>query len=388
MIKMINAFTVEVDIIETAVADIIDGLGEDAFLKNSVALVHCHNEFITTGVLDAVCKALPCETAGISCSIPAVNGTDAALALTVTVLTSETCRFKVTNFDAREKDNVHELMTNAAKELILRNEDGSELYPALVMPYMSFVSYASGDMTVRILSSALPGIPLFGSLPISDEVDFSGSYTIYTGEVTEHGGVLIAIYGDIAPNFRMTSVREGTVFNTGGYVNSAHGNILYEIDGMKAWDYVVAKGVATKDTYHGILGQPMVFNNTDGSQNMRNCLNIDFKTGSLILAGDTEEGAYVDFAIISADDIRHSATGITAEIEEAAKDASVIFIYSCATRLWTLGPNTTDEIKIISDILKDKSFTFAYSGGEIIPMLVNGKYVNTFQNNNLTVCTF
>jgi hypothetical protein len=386
MIKMMTAFTTEVDIAEVAVSQILAGLDTAALRENCIALVHCHSEFVETGVLEAVCRALPCESAGITSSLPAVKGTSAQLALTVTLLTSDKCTFKVAEFDATARESVYPHITEAAKTLI--KHDGSrDIYPSMVFSYISFMSFASGDISVKTLAAALPGVPLYGSLPVSDNMDFTQSYTIRNGVCSEHGGSFVAVYGDIKPTFRLTSVREGNVFNTGGRVDKCDGNLLFTIDGMNAWDYIVSKGVTTKETYRNILGQPMIFKYPDGSQTMRNCLNVNFDNGSLILAGDVYEGALVDFAMISADDIRRSTTGLAAEIESAVKDSSVVFIYSCATRLWTLGANMTDEIDIISKILKNKKFSFAYSGGEIVPLTVDGKYVNTFQNNNLTVLT-
>jgi hypothetical protein len=119
---------------------------------------------------------------------------------------------------------------------------------------------------------------------------------------------------------------------------------------------------------------------------MRNCLNIDFEKKAIVLSGDALPGAVVDFTLITAEDIRISAAEIADEIAYIAKEASVVLIYSCATRLWQLATNTTDEINIISEKLTGKRYSFAYSGGEIYPMLVDGKYINTFQNNNLCAC--
>jgi hypothetical protein len=387
MIKMMTAFTTEVDIAETAVAELKAQLEKYTLLTNSVGFVHCHNEFVASGVLEAVCAALPFETAGISCSLPAVNGSSAQLALTLTVLTSDSCTFAVADFNTTGAESVYPHITAAAKKLV-KNDAGKAIYPALVMPYITFMSYASGDMSVRTLSEALPGVPLYGSLPISDELDFTGSYTIYNGVCSEHGGSLVAIYGDIHPTFRLTSASEGTILNTGGRVDRVEGNVLYEIDGMRAWDYIKEKGIATTESYRNMVTQPIIFKNPDGSQTMRNFLDVDFENGTIILAGDVYEGSKIDFAIITPDDVRNSAKAIASEIESAAKNASVVFLYSCATRLWTLGTNIEDEIDIISRILEDKVFSFAYSGGETVPLLVNGSYLNTFQNNNLTVCTF
>jgi hypothetical protein len=381
MIKMLTAYTTEADVAEVAISEIHEQIDASELRSNTIAIIECHAEFIETGVLEAVCKALPFETVGITCSLPAVTGTCSHLALTVTVLTSDECEFKVQSFATEKASSVAENCFNTALRFA---EDGKK--PALVLSYVSFMSFVSGDVLVEAFSKGLPGVPVFGSLPISDEIDFSRSYTIHNGKHTELGAVYVGIYGNIKPAFKCSSLRTGTMYKTSGMIEEAEQTYVYKIDGMSAWDYLVEKGIATRESYQNIIAQPLVLTYHDGSIIMRNCLSIDFEKKAIVLSGDAYPGAVVDFTIISAEDIRSSAAEIADEIAYIAKEASVVLIYSCATRLWHLGTSSTDEIDIISEKLTGKTYSFAYSGGEIYPMLVDGKYINTFQNNNLCVC--
>ncbi|MDR0986860.1 MAG: FIST C-terminal domain-containing protein [Ruminococcus sp.] len=381
MIKMVTAFTAEADIPEVAVKEIQEQIDITKIKSNAVGIVQCHSEFITTGVLEAVCKALPFETVGITCSLPAVSGTSAHLALTLTVLTSDECEFKVKSFETDEGSKV---AANCYKTAVQFAEDGK--MPALVLSYVSFMSFVSGDVLVNSFSEGLPGVPVFGSLPISDNEDFSESYTIHNGKHTEFGAVYVGIYGNIKPTFKCTSFRAGTMYRTSGMIEEAEQTYVYKIDGIPAWDYIVQKGISTEGTYRNIITQPLVLTYHDGSVIMRNCLGIDFEKKAIILSGDAYPGAIVDFALITSDDVRSSASEIANEIMYIAKEASVVLIYSCATRLWQLGTDSTDEINIIAEKLAGKAYNFAYSGGEIYPMFIDGKVVNTFQNNNLCVC--
>jgi hypothetical protein len=384
MVKMITAFTVEADDTATAVADITSKF-EGKLLKNSIGLVHCHYEFIDTGVLSAVCEACPFETAGISCSLPATNGTDAHLALTLTVLTSDDCFFTLAGFDGATRGNISSLVRETAERFaaLVPHEQ-----PKMVITYAPLGDLPSGDAVSDTFSEVMPGVPLFGTNAVSDEPDFSKSYTIYNGKYSEHGGCFVGLYGELHPRFKMTSLREGTIFNTAGRLGRFDASIVYEIDGMPAWDYLLAKGVTTPDTYRNVLAQPMVFRYADGSTIMRNLLEVNFEDGSLVLAGNVKPGATVDFALISHDDVCHSAKGIASDIVEHADASGAALIYSCATRLWTLGIHQTDEIELFAGILGDIPYSFAYSGGEFFPQRVDGTYINTFQNNNLVVCLF
>jgi hypothetical protein len=382
MIKMITAFTSEADIADIAIAEILEQIDISTLKKNSAGIVQCHAEFIKTGVLEAVCKALPFETVGISCSYTAVNGSIGPLTLTVSVLTSDECYFKVSGFSETESE---EAVLASAKEAARKLGD-DEKVPAMGLAYASFMSFVSGDKIVKAFSDGLPGVPLYGSLPISDESDFSDSYTIHNGESTEYGGVFLGIYGNIKLKFLLTALSEGKVYMTHGIVDKADGNIVYQINGMTAAEFVVAKGIATKETAGNIVAQPAIFTYPDGSIIMRNVLNVDFDKGTFLLSGDVHSGAIIDFALISANDVKASAKGLINEIAELYENASVVFFYSCATRLWSLGTESKAEIEMIEDTLNNTKYQFAFSGGEIYPMLIDGKYINTFQNNNLTAC--
>jgi hypothetical protein len=381
MIKMVTAFTNEVDVPEIAIEDIRKQIKAEKVRRSAVAIIQCHPEFIETGVMKAVCEALPFETVGITCSLAAVTGSSSQLTLTVTLLTSDECEFKVVAFESKEAALVPKCCKESAKKF---SEDGKK--PALVLSYLSLLSFNSGDKLVSAFSEGLPGVPIFGTLPVSDEIDFSNSYIIHNGKYTELGAAFIGIYGNINPTFILTSVSAGTMYKTGGILEKSDGTHIYTISGMSAWDYIVEKGIVTKESYQHIIAQPLVLTNPDGSVVMRNLLNIDFDNKSLSLSGDALQGAIVDFALINANDVRESAKAIAYRIAESVGDASVVLMHSCVTRLWTLGTSTTDEIDIFADILKNKPYSMSYSGGEIYPLMVDDKYINTFQNNNLIVC--
>ncbi|MDR2447440.1 MAG: hypothetical protein LBD58_09180 [Treponema sp.] len=73
MIKVLTAYTEEIDDVETAVSTLLTQLApEKHFLKNSVVLVHCYYEFIESGVVEELDRRL---------GIPAIGTTTAALGI-------------------------------------------------------------------------------------------------------------------------------------------------------------------------------------------------------------------------------------------------------------------------------------------------------------------
>ena len=60
MIKTLIAWTAEVDDDKLAVEQIKSQLGlEGGLLRNTVGIVACHYEFVLSGILKAICEALP-----------------------------------------------------------------------------------------------------------------------------------------------------------------------------------------------------------------------------------------------------------------------------------------------------------------------------------------
>ncbi|MDR2783396.1 MAG: hypothetical protein LBB48_06085 [Treponema sp.] len=65
MIKVLAAYTEEIDDVEAAVSSLLEQLRPDKnLLKNSAALVHCYYEFIESGVVEELRKRLGIPTVG------------------------------------------------------------------------------------------------------------------------------------------------------------------------------------------------------------------------------------------------------------------------------------------------------------------------------------
>jgi len=65
MIKVLTAYTYELDNHEKAVQDILDQINiQNSLLKNTAAILLCHVKFIEMGVMEKICKSLPFEVLG------------------------------------------------------------------------------------------------------------------------------------------------------------------------------------------------------------------------------------------------------------------------------------------------------------------------------------
>ena len=96
MIKCASVYTYEIDDFDVAYDEIKTQLDEKlTLLDNTVGIVMCHPEFISSGALKAICERLPFDTAGVTTSSQAVNGVAGELILTIFVITSNDSQFRV-----------------------------------------------------------------------------------------------------------------------------------------------------------------------------------------------------------------------------------------------------------------------------------------------------
>ena len=57
MVKMITAYTEEVDEIEDGIAEILQQIDLGTLKKNNVGLITCHFDFIDSGFIEELCKS-------------------------------------------------------------------------------------------------------------------------------------------------------------------------------------------------------------------------------------------------------------------------------------------------------------------------------------------
>ena len=93
MIKMITAFTGEIDDPGVALAQIERHLAGKSLLRNSVGIIHCYEDSLESGAVRTICDALPFDVIGCTVVGAAVAGAGSPYLLTLSVLTSDDIAF-------------------------------------------------------------------------------------------------------------------------------------------------------------------------------------------------------------------------------------------------------------------------------------------------------
>jgi hypothetical protein len=383
MIKDLNAYTEEIDDVEAAVSSLLEQIEpEKNLLKNSAALVHCYHEFIESGVLEALDKKLNFPIAGTTTMALGLSGTIGDMGLSLTVLTSDDIRFSAGIGDPVSSSEIEKSVTDLYKKVTAGFEEKPSL--VFVFPPLLKGEGQGGDFFAAELDKASGGgIPLFGTLPITNETGDQMSKVLYRGRPYGSSMALLACYGDLKPEFYTVAVTEKALQSRRARITGAKLNSIESINNMPAGKYLESVGIS----FSSLSYMPIVIYPGDGSKVFRAGLKI-LDNGALLITGMVPRNAEISFSSIDDKDVLESTAALLKTIMQKTADGRGILIYACCSRYWILGPRWKEEPgKAVSCINNTVPWNFAYSGGEVFPsILANGTTVNNLQNYSVIVC--
>ncbi|MDR0998307.1 MAG: FIST C-terminal domain-containing protein [Treponema sp.] len=381
MLKVLTAFTEEIDVVDLAVREILEQLDLDKNrLKNSLGIIHCFSDFIDSGVVKALSAKLPFDTLGCTTLSASISSGMGQMGLIVTVLTSDDVNF-VSGVSAPVIDSVDAPLTELYNSITTRLPGK----PVMLMPFIPFLFNVGGDEFIEKLDALSGGIPAFGTLSISNETDFSRTFTFYNGESYPASMALAALSGNVAPEFLSVSVNEENILKQKAVVTGTSRNILQTINNISGMKYLESIGLAKDGDVRGLVSMPFIVYLEDGSILVRACLGAN-EEGALILCGAAPVNSSIALGTMGFEDVINSTEG---KIKEALKAAGGrgLLMYSCAARNWALGMQPLAEHEKAKECLGDATYHFVYSGGEIFPSrLSDGRVVNHLQNDSLIIC--
>jgi hypothetical protein len=389
MIKMVSAFTEEMDDCDAAVSEVLSQLGlENSLMKNSIGILHCYHEFVDNGIVRALSEKLPFDTIGTTVPYVCLHGKTSSMGLMLNVLTSDDVSFAAGLSGPLDSGRLAQSTEKLCADVSAKLKDGEK--PSMLMPFAPFLHILklSGDEFVDVISGCFPNVPTFGSFSFSEEIDFSKCYLLYNGESYATAAGLIALAGEVNPSFLTIAVPEKNIVGEMATVTQSTGNIIHRINDMPAKDYAISIGlIEPKDDLIKIYATPIIAKLGDGSTVVRVCVGED-EHGGAIMGGHVPEGTKIGFTMLELSDAISTSGEISKKAKEILEGRSVI-IYSCMARLEFLGANQRElEAKTICDVMGDTdSFYLAYAGGEVFPQLLpGGKFANHLQNYSLILC--
>ena len=395
MIKILTAYTNELDNPEKAVAEILNQLDLDGrLLKNSAALLFSHIKFIETGITEAVCKNLPFDTVGCTSLIFAMStgagmeaGAAGEIMLTATVLTSDEITFAAGLSDPLTTENADNMVNSFYQKTA--SVFGGEA--DLVFAFPPAANRITGDVSRAALDRACNHLPVFGSLALDlDSQNFRSPKTIFNGAAYDDRMAMLLFKGQIKPQFHRIPCSGQSIFSQDAIITAAEGNRIISINNEPAADYIREIGLLHGDINVGSMAIPLVIADKDSTETKVVIIhNID-EDGALHCGRDLHAGGVLNIGTVTADYVLETANILVNEIKKNENGAGVI-IFSCFLRCIALGGNLTAEIELIRRELKDYPYPYLLvsSGGELCPeYLKPGKTANKNDEYALIACQF
>lgn len=384
MIRLLTAQTFEIDDVEIAVNEMLDGLClTKNLLKYSAGLVSCYAEFIESGVLAALCEKLPFDVVGCTTLGNADPDGLGHMMFSIAVLTSDDVQFTCALSESLMGDIASPLsgIYDSIKSPSLGN-------PSMIFAYLPLLKHIGGDQIIDMMNDITGGIPVFGTVAVDHTSDYHLAQTFLNGTVSRDQMAVMALTGNVSPKFHIASISDENIIRQKAIITASNGNILMEVNNMPIAKYMESLGLAKDGKFIGENSVPFMVDLEDGTPAVARAIFAQTPEGYAVCGAGMPVNAtlYVG-AIDYADVLRTSAQLVKDVLNENAGHPLIMF--SCISRNFALGVDTLAEMETVKSAIPDSAaFQFTYSGGEICPVYdKNNNISNRFHNDTLVICT-
>ncbi|MDR0862329.1 MAG: FIST C-terminal domain-containing protein [Oscillospiraceae bacterium] len=386
MVKILTAYTAEIDEAEGALAEILEQIDLNGLRKNSVGIVSCHSEFIATGILRELSEKLPFDVIGattMSCATAAGYG---MYSLSLTVLTSDDVTFETAVSAPLYMSDYEKTMTDAYDAA--RQKLAGE--PSLVISFFPLSADLSGAVLLERLNTLCGGAPIFGGLSSDVLLTQENCFTFKNGDGDKRAAAFLLMHGEVKPQFIVSSLPDRNVSKQKATVTEAEGCVLKKVNGVPLMEYLKERGVLTRaDSGISAVNVPLVVDYGNGSRPVALRVYNVFENGDALIGGAIPVGATISIGQIDHDGIMGTSREALERISAVSGDDGVL-IFTCVSRFLMLSPDREEEIREITATVGDKTpYSVAYVAGELCPIYgEDGKTYNKMHNYSCVACVF
>lgn len=384
MVKMLNAYTLEVDDIEFAVEEVLGQLDlENSLLAHSGGVLTCHADFIETGVVEALCKALPFGVVGCTTLSNGIQGQNDSLMLALSVLTSDDVEITAGRAEHVTGGSLSASMEAAYAAAM----EGVAQKSALALAFAPTLEGVGGEEFILALSASMPGTPIFGTLACNHTFNNAPNRIIYNGDSQPDAIAFLLLCGDVKPGFSITSISPGKVQKQRGIITDSQGGLLRTVNNMPTAQYLESMGIIRHGDAGVMANIPFLVDYNDGSEALARAIYYLTPEGWAVCGAAMPQGSSLAVGSLTRDDVLHTAKKT---VDKAlADEPNAVFFCSCITRNLVLGTDTAAEMDAVDEAVAGRApYQMFYSGGEICPVYgAQNAPVNRFHNFTLVVCT-
>ncbi|MDL2264271.1 FIST C-terminal domain-containing protein [Synergistaceae bacterium OttesenSCG-928-I11] len=382
--KMLNAYTLEIDDFELAIAEIKEQLDlEHNMLAHAAGFITCSYDYVEAGLIEAISDAMPFDIVGCTTLTNAVNDEGGGMLLCLSVLTASDCRFASAASESLADDldgAIARMYDEAAGKL-----DGE---PRLALAFFPMATSYGGELILDALDRAAGGTPIFGTIACDfDTAHYSHSCTFHNGLCTTDRASVLLISGNVAPRFVVTSTSEQNLHKQQALITASEGSLLKEVNGMTAREYFHSLGLMRDGGIGGMSSVPFVVNYNDGTQPVARAIYSLCEDGSAVCGGRMPEGGTLSIGRMDVADILLTADTSLQKLLRDKNEGGII-LFPCLGRNMVLGMDPLLEVKKVREIIGDAlPWHLAYSGGEVCPVYgEDGNTANRFHNFTFIGC--
>jgi hypothetical protein len=174
-------------------------------------------------------------------------------------------------------------------------------------------------------------------------------------------------------------------------ITKSKGNVIMEINDKPVIEYFKSLGLgdATQKTY-SLVSMPFMVDYNDGTPWVSKVFIGMDDEGHAICAGKMPEGSLLYIGTFDRDDVLKTTGKTMQKLYDENPNPQGVIIFSCLSRLMSLGSEQAAECDFVEGFIKGKSgfpFVMAYSGGEMCPTEIGKeRAVNRFHNNAFIAC--
>lgn len=384
MVKSYSLHTSEIDIAQEARDDILQQLGQVPLLQNSVGIIVCHYDFVDNGIVALLAEALPFPLVGFTTFYQATPKTNGLFELSITILTSDDVRFAVSCSTAQEREDAPQERVEHAYRAAFQVHGEA---PAAIMSFLSVNRPVSGDEYLRLLDACSGGVPGFGGITTGDDETGANVYVICKDEVFSEGFAMLLIIGEVDARFYSGHYREDKLLEMTATVTKATGVVVKQLNQQPATEFLDKNGIAINpDGSTTLLTVPFLHRRPGETALVARTMGGYNQAGEALFFGEIPEGSLFRIGTASTQDILMVSRGTLEKALEDNENASVLLLFSCVGRFMALGLETTSEMDFVTDsIPQGLPYLAAYVGGEICPVVNNGKAENRYLNSSFVV---
>ncbi|MDR1898972.1 MAG: FIST C-terminal domain-containing protein [Treponema sp.] len=383
MVKMLTTHTLEVDDTDAAVREILEKLDiRHNLLKNAVGLLFCYLDFIKSGGMEAVCRALPFDVVGCTTLGAAAHEGMGDIILSLTVLTSDDVEFHSglsEPLTGDEENRISRCYREAAAPL--------QIPSSLILIFTPSLYNLAGDMVVGVLDRESQGVPVFGTGALDADTKIRTPKTIYGGTAYADRMPILLLSGNLRPRFFIDSVWKHDIHSQKALVTGAEGNRMISVNGMPAAVYMKKIGFITEEKLDMLFVFPLAIEQGKGAPPNLCIIYTINGDGSLTCSANIPPGSTLRLGCPGSGEVLTTAKNITDAVRRE-DGGEALLICSCFSRS-VIQANPRDEMEMIQSELKNSTppYTFIYSGGEICPVYdeKNGT-VNQYHNYAIIAC--